>query len=83
MQDGLVRPKLMHLIFYGSYDWHSSVYTHWLLVKILKDFSYFISKEEIFKALDTQFTKKANAELSYLIDPLRKGYKDLMVEFGF
>ena len=36
-------PKLMYPIFYGSYDWHSSVHSHWLLLNILK-VSYTFSK---------------------------------------
>lgn len=43
-------PKLMYPIFYGSYDWHSSVHSHWLLVKILKDFSHFAPKDEIIQS---------------------------------
>jgi len=29
-------PRSMHPAFYGSYDWHSSVHGHWLLVRLLK-----------------------------------------------
>jgi Protein of unknown function (DUF2891) len=29
-------PKAIHPAFYGSYDWHSSVHGHWLLVRVLK-----------------------------------------------
>ncbi len=69
-------PKLMYPIFYGSYDWHSSVHSHWLLVKILKDFSQFVSRDEILKVLDSQFTQeKANGELEYLTNPAHKGFE--------
>ncbi|EIZ4291402.1 DUF2891 domain-containing protein [Campylobacter jejuni] len=69
-------PKLMYPIFYGSYDWHSSVHSHWLLVKILKDFSHFAPKDEIIKALDSQFSKeKAEGELKYLQNPAHKGFE--------
>lgn len=69
-------PKLMYPIFYGSYDWHSSVHSHWLLVKILKDFSHFAPKQDIFKALDSQFDKeKAKGELDYLLNPAHKGFE--------
>lgn len=69
-------PKLMYPIFYGSYDWHSSVHTHWLLVKILKDYPHFAPKDEIIKALDMQFSKeKADGELKYLKNPAHKGFE--------
>jgi hypothetical protein len=29
-------PKLVHPAFYGSYDWHSSVHGHWLLIRLLR-----------------------------------------------
>lgn len=29
-------PKALHPAFYGSYDWHSAVHGHWLLVKVIR-----------------------------------------------
>ncbi len=29
-------PRDMHPAFYGSFDWHSSVHGHWMLVRLLK-----------------------------------------------
>ena len=29
-------PKQLHPVFYGCYDWHSSVHGHWLLVRLLR-----------------------------------------------
>ncbi|MEU7301373.1 DUF2891 domain-containing protein [Streptomyces sp. NPDC007206] len=34
--DEEVRPSALHPAFYGSYDWHSSVHMHWLLVRLLR-----------------------------------------------
>ena len=33
--DDIAEPIAMHPVFYGSYDWHSSVHMHWLLVRVL------------------------------------------------
>jgi Protein of unknown function (DUF2891) len=33
-----VRPRVMHPAFYGSFDWHSCVHMHWLLVRLLRRF---------------------------------------------
>lgn len=30
------RPGVLHPAFYGSYDWHSAVHMHWLLVRLLR-----------------------------------------------
>jgi hypothetical protein len=29
-------PRTLHPAFYGSYDWHSAVHSHWMLVRILR-----------------------------------------------
>jgi hypothetical protein len=34
----LLTPSQLHPAFYGSYDWHSSVHGHWMLVRLLKRF---------------------------------------------
>src|SRR5438045_9770938 len=31
-------PRDFHPAFYGSFDWHSSVHGHWMLVRILRRF---------------------------------------------
>jgi len=33
---GDLRPRTLHPAFYGSYDWHSAVHMHWLLVRVLR-----------------------------------------------
>lgn len=35
--DDGVRPKTLHPIFYGCFDWHSAVHAHWSLAKLLGD----------------------------------------------
>src|SRR3954462_4182720 len=32
--DDVKGPRALHPAFYGSYDWHSSVYGHWMLVRL-------------------------------------------------
>jgi hypothetical protein len=34
--EGVAPPRELHPVFYGCYDWHSSVHGHWLLVRLLK-----------------------------------------------
>ena len=34
--DDLRRPRELHPAFFGSYDWHSCVHQHWLLVRLLR-----------------------------------------------
>jgi Protein of unknown function (DUF2891) len=32
----LAPPRQLHPVFFGSYDWHSSVHMHWTLVRLLR-----------------------------------------------
>ena len=34
--DDVKSPRVLHPAFYGSYDWHSSVHGHWMLVRLLR-----------------------------------------------
>jgi hypothetical protein len=36
--DDLKTPRAMHPVFYGHFDWHSSVHGHWMLLRLLKQF---------------------------------------------
>jgi hypothetical protein len=33
---GDLSPRVQHPAFYGSYDWHSAVHMHWLMVRLLR-----------------------------------------------
>jgi hypothetical protein len=33
---GDLSPRALHPAFYGSYDWHSAVHMHWLIVRLLR-----------------------------------------------
>ena len=54
--------KALHPAFYGSYDWHSAVHMHWLLVRIQRLYP----KKRIAERLARHLTPKAlRAELAY------------------
>lgn len=36
--ESALRPSALHPSFYGSFDWHSAVHGHWLLVRLLREF---------------------------------------------
>lgn len=55
--DRLVRPRELTPVFYGSFDWHSCVEMHWLLVRLLRVAAEAVPAAEIRRALDAQFTK--------------------------
>ena len=45
------RPRDRNPVFYGSFDWHSSVEMHWLLVRLLRVTPDAVPSAEIRKAL--------------------------------
>lgn len=51
----LLSPKILHPVFYGCFDWHSSVHGHWLLVKLAKSFPGLENRDSIMNLLDKQF----------------------------
>src|SRR5437764_13790034 len=52
----LKSPRALHPIFYGSFDWHSSVHGHWLLVRALNNYSGLPQSEQLRKLLDARLT---------------------------
>jgi hypothetical protein len=61
--DEELNPRKMHPAFYGSYDWHSAVHMHWLLVRVLR---LHPEKTEIAALLDEHLAPQAlAAELRY------------------
>ena len=62
-----VRPRVMHPAFYGSFDWHSCVHMHWLLVRLLRAFPDLDAATEVRAVLDEHLTPGAIAvESAYL-----------------
>ena len=49
-------PRELHPSFYGSYDWHSSVHGHWMLVRLLKLRPGLPEAAEIRRALDADLS---------------------------
>jgi hypothetical protein len=59
-------PSQLHPVFYGCYDWHSSVHGHWLLVKLLREFPELTSRDSIIQAIDMTLTAENIAvEVAY------------------
>jgi hypothetical protein len=60
------QPRDRTPVFYGSFDWHSCVEMHWVLVRLLRTVPAAVPAAEIRAALDAQFTPdKLAAEAEY------------------
>lgn len=62
----VLSPRQMHPVFFGCFDWHSSVHGHWLLVRLLKLYPQNSRASEIRSLLDRQLTRtKLESEAQY------------------
>lgn len=56
--DGVRSPREMHPVFYGCFDWHSSVHGHWMLVHLLRNYPGASVASEIESALEKQLLRE-------------------------
>ncbi len=69
-------PGALHPAFYGSFDWHSSVHGHWMLVRLLKQFPQLPEGAAIRRALHKNLSREHIAvEVAYLKQPLRASFE--------
>jgi hypothetical protein len=69
-------PRQLHPAFYGSYDWHSSVHGHWLLVRLLKTFPDLPEAKDIRTALGRHLSAaNIQAEVDYFNRPESKSFE--------
>ncbi len=59
-------PRALHPAFYGSYDWHSCVHQHWMLVRLIRVFPDLPERPEMAAVLSRHLTKaNLEAEAAY------------------
>jgi len=69
------RPRDRNPVFYGSFDWHSCVEMHWLLVRLLRAAADAVHEPGIRAVLDRQFAPDALAgEAAYVAGPNGPGW---------
>jgi len=69
-------PRALHPIFYGSFDWHSAVHSHWLLARVLRRFPDIPAAGAIRDWLDQAFSEgNVAGELAYLARPSAGGFE--------
>lgn len=69
-------PKAVHPAFYGSFDWHSSVHSHWTLVRLLRTFPKLPEADAIRTALGKHLTaENLKAEADYFAKPQGKTFE--------
>src|SRR5688572_17975570 len=72
----LQSPRALHPAFYGCFDWHSAVHSHWMLVRLLRVVSDLREAPEIRAALDENLSEdNLLAEAAYLSQPNRRSFE--------
>jgi hypothetical protein len=67
---------MMHPAFYGSFDWHSSVHGHWMLVRLLRLHPALKNAAEIRARLGAHLTAaNLQAEAAYLEEKESRGFE--------
>jgi Protein of unknown function (DUF2891) len=69
-------PRTLHPVFFGSFDWHSCVHSHWLLARLLRARPGLPEAAAIRAHFDQAFTTdKVAGELAYLARPTSTGFE--------
>jgi hypothetical protein len=69
-------PRRLHPAFYGCYDWHSSVHSHWLLVRLMNVAPELPEANEIRKLLARHLSAaNLESELAYVMQPGRASFE--------
>ena len=69
-------PSAMHPVFYGCFDWHSSVHGHWMLVRLLKLYPDSSAAVRIRETLNRQLTSdKLQVEADYFQPKENKSFE--------
>jgi hypothetical protein len=69
-------PRALHPAFYGSFDWHSSVHGHWMLVRLLRLFPDLPEKRDVRAILGEHLTaKNLQAEADYFAGANRQSFE--------
>ncbi len=72
----LKTPKELRPIFYGCFDWHSSVHGYWSIIELLKRFPELDTKYNIRSRLNTLITdENCKIELAFFEGPNNKNFE--------
>ena len=75
-KDHVLLPKQLHPVFYGCFDWHSSVHGHWMLIRLLKLFPSMPEATAIREVLNKTITRENVVnEVKYFDIPLTAGWE--------
>jgi hypothetical protein len=75
-QGDVERPRVLHPVFFGSFDWHSCVHAYWLLARLYRRFPRLPESARISALFDAQLVSERIAgEIAYLARPESRGFE--------
>ncbi len=75
-RDSVRSPKELHPVFFGHFDWHSSVHGHWMLIRLLKTYPHSPTAPTIAQRLDARLSKEGLlAEAAYFDDKENRSFE--------
>ncbi len=70
------KPRALHPAFYGCFDWHSAVHSHWMLVRLLRLFPHLPQGDQVRAALRHNLSaENLRAEAAYFEQPNRQSFE--------
>lgn len=70
------RPRDLHPVFFGSFDWHSCVHGYWLLSRIARRWPDLSQTRQIIDLIASRFSPEGlSAERDYLARPEARGFE--------
>jgi hypothetical protein len=74
--EDVAAPRALHPAFFGSFDWHSCVHAHWLLVRLLNTQEAMPEAAQIRATLDAHLAPgNVQAEVAYLQRPASRAFE--------
>jgi hypothetical protein len=72
----IATPHTLHPSFYGCFDWHSAVHSHWTLIRLLRAWPGIPQRVRIERTLDVAFAPdKLATEAAYLANSARRSFE--------
>ena len=74
--EAVAAPRTLHPAFFGSFDWHSCVHAHWLLVRVLGTHAELSEAALIRATLDAHLApERMQAEVAYFQRPASRAFE--------
>ncbi len=75
-EEDVQSPRVLHPIFFGSFDWHSCVHSYWLMARVLRLFPDAAAATDMAVFFADRITEpNVAAECAYLQRPFARGFE--------